>query len=138
MLESIPYLRVHDLAVDTTDDAVQVRMPLREAITNYVGIAHAGALFTAAETAAGVAAWRIVSGDRAYVLLRGATVKYTRRAEGEVVAVARVEADDVSTARQAFDASARADAAVEVSMTDVEGETVFEGRFDYALRPRTS
>ena len=137
VLGRIPYLRVHQLAAgEGTDGAITVRMPLCEAVTNHVGIMHAGALFTAAETAAGVAAWRIVPGDRAFVLLRGATVRYTRRAEGEVVARGAVAAEAAEVARSTFDAKGRADVTVEVSAKDPAGETVFLGTFDYALRPR--
>ncbi|MBI5481111.1 MAG: DUF4442 domain-containing protein [Deltaproteobacteria bacterium] len=137
VLGRIPYLRPHRLeAGEDADGAVTVRMPLSETVTNHVGIVHAGALFTAAETAAGVAAWRVVPGDRAFVLLRGATVRYTRRAEGDVLARATVEPAAAEAARTAFDETGRADLAVEVSATDPAGETVFEGTFDYALRPR--
>ena len=140
VLARIPYLRVHELSVDAGDGngAVQVRMPVHREVTNHLGIMHAGALFTAAETAAGVAAWCIVPADRAYVLLRGAQIRYTRRAEGDVVASAHVADGQAETARAAFDDRGRADAVVEVSMTDPAGETVFEGSFDYALRPRQS
>ena len=136
VLDRIPYLRVHHLEVDEVEGEVTVRMPLSEEITNHVGIVHAGALFTTAETAAGVAAWRVVPGDRAFVLLRGATVRYTRRAEGEVMARASVEPQTAESARTAFEEAGRADAAVSVSIRDHAGDVVFEGKFDYALRPR--
>ena len=135
VLARIPYLHVHGLDVSTVD-GVRVRMPVKKELTNHVGIFHAGALFTAAETAAGVAAWGIVPGDRAYVLLREATIRYTRRAEGDVQAVARVASDQAEAALATFNDTSRADARIEVSMTDAKGEKVFEGSFDYALRPR--
>ncbi|MBI5529446.1 MAG: DUF4442 domain-containing protein [Deltaproteobacteria bacterium] len=136
ILDRIPYLRVHHLeAREDPGGAVTLRMPLSETVTNHVGIVHAGALFTAAETAAGVAAWRVIAGDRAFVLLRGATVRYTRRAEGDVVARASVDSAIAGVARGAFDEAGRADVTVEVNATDPAGETVFEGSFDYALRP---
>lgn len=138
VLARIPYLRTHELSVSDVDGAVQVKMPLRTEVTNHVGIMHAGALFTAAETAAGVAAWHVVPNDEAYVLLRGATVRYTRRAEGEVSSTARVENAAAEAARTAFAATKRADAVVTVEATDPAGETVFKGTFDYALRPRKS
>ena len=137
VLGRIPYLRVHHLGVgEDADGAVTVRMPLAEEVTNHVGIVHAGALFTAAETAAGVAAWRVVPDDRAFVLLRAATVRYTRREEGEVAAKASAEPAAARAARAAFDQTGRADVAVEVTATDAVRETVFEGTFDYALRPK--
>jgi uncharacterized protein (TIGR00369 family) len=136
VLKRIPYLGVHGLSVAHHQGAVVVHMPLREPITNHVGIVHAGATYTAAETAAGVAAWGIVPGDKAYVLLRAAQVRYTRRAEGDVAATARVSDEGTRAARAAFAQAGRADATVEVNATDAQGETVFVGSFDYALRPR--
>ncbi len=138
VLDAIPYLRVHELSVDKTEDAVHVRMPAHKVVTNHVGIVHAGALFTLAETAAGVAAWDVVPNYESYVLLRGATISYTRRAEGEVVATARVDAADAVSAREAFAGTSRADAPVVVTIADSDGQTVFEGTFTYALRPRQS
>lgn len=136
VLGRIPYLRQHHLEARADGDAVAVRMPLSDGVTNHVGIVHAGALFTAAETAAGVAAWRVVPGDRAFVLLRGATVRYTRRAEGDVFARATVDNAAAEAARIAFDETGRADATARVTVVDTRGDTVFDGAFDYALRPR--
>ncbi len=138
VLARIPYLRAHELAVDGTEDRVTVRLPVRPQLTNHVGILHAGALFTAAETAAGVAAWRVVDGDRAFVLLRSCEVRYTRRAEGEVRATATVAAADSRPALEAFEATGRADVSVRVTATDATTAVVLEASFDYALRPRRS
>jgi acyl-coenzyme A thioesterase PaaI-like protein len=137
VLARIPYLEAHALEVEEgAKGAVRVKMPLRAGLTNHVGIFHAGALFTAAETAAGVSAYRVVPDDRAFVLLRGAAIRYTRRAEGEVIANARIEGDAALAARDAFDASGRGDVVIDVTAHDAGGEVVFEGSFDYALRPR--
>ncbi len=139
MLARIPYLNVHQLRVDTdADGTVRGAMALRAELTNHVGIVHAGALFTAAETAAGVAAWQVVPANAAYVLLRAATIRYTRRAEGDVAASARVDPAAADVARTAFEQRGRADVAVDVTITDGDGEIVFKGSFDYALRPHES
>lgn len=138
VLSRIPYLALHALDATPDGDGVRVRLRFSREVQNHVGTLHAGALFTAAETAAGVAAWRVVPGDRAAVLLRGATVHYTRRAESDVVAVASVDTAAAASAREAFAAGGRADVAAVVRVTDVGGETVFEATFDYALRPRRS
>jgi len=136
VLARIPYLERHHIALEDVDGAVLVRMPLRTEVTNHVGTMHAGAMFTAAETAAGVAAWRVVPDDQAFVLLRSANVRYTRRAEGDVAWTARIEDGVAKSAREEFANSGRADVEVAVKATDPGGEKVFEGTFDYALRPR--
>jgi len=136
VLDRIPYLAPHELEVTAARDGVSVRMPLAPGLTNHVGILHAGALYTAAETAAGVAAWGVVGGDRAYVLLRDSSVRFTRRAETEGVATAAVDPEAARAATSAFAASGRADVAAEVVIVDATGEPVFEGEYNYALRPR--
>lgn len=139
VLGRIPYLRVHRLEVsEDAEGAITAQMPLSEEISNHVGIVHAGALFTAAETAAGVAAWRVVPEGRAFVLLRGAEVRYTRRAEGDVVAAARIGTHEANRARALFAESGRGDVRAEVVATGPDGQEVFEGVFDYALRPARS
>jgi len=137
VLARIPYLRLHHLEVDTRGAAVRVQLPLIEAVTNHVGIVHAGALYTTAETAAGVAAWGVVPGDAAYVLLRDAEVRYRRRAETAVIAEATIDEADAEQARAEFARTARGDVSCTVTATDTDGTTVFEGTFRYALRPRS-
>lgn len=138
MLARIPFLGPLRVEAEIeADGAVRVRMPFTEAVANYVGIVHAGALFTLAETAAGAAAHALVADLDGFVLLRGAEVRYTRRAEGDTAATARVASGQAAAARTAFQTERRADVAVEVMVAARDGATVFEGRFDYALRPRT-
>jgi acyl-coenzyme A thioesterase PaaI-like protein len=108
------------------------------AVHNIIGTIHAGALFTLAETAAGVAAFGAAPGDGAMVLLRAAKVRYTRRAEGDLVATAWAPPELAQAAGADFEADGRADLVIEVAIIDDHGEPVFEGSFDYALRARKS
>lgn len=134
-LASIPYLPPHRIVVAEEDGGTIIaRMPFRREITNYVGSVHAGALFTLAETAAGVAATAVVPDGRAFVLLRSVTVRYTRRAQSDLMATARVAAEGAAKSRVDFDAEGRADSLVPVTITDADGAPVFEASFDYALR----
>lgn len=136
LLASIPYLKTHGLEVDVaTDGSVKARMPYQKSLTNHVGILHAAAIYALAETTAGVAASVIVPDNRAIVLLRGANIRYTRKAEGDLTASANADGAIADKARGEFDSDGRTDAELKVSVTDPEGETVFEGTFDYALRP---
>ena len=137
LLASIPYVAWHDIRIrEHAPGQVKLSLRDREEVANYVGIIHAGALYTLAETAAGVVANDIVPDRSAYILLREARVRYTRRAEGEVIATARVETDKATFARTQFAKHLRADVSVDVSVGDGGGETVFEGAYIYALRPR--
>jgi len=136
VLERIPYLGLHHLDLDATEASVRVRLNPRPELLNHVGIFHAGAIYTAAETAAGVAAWRSVPADAAFVLLRSAEVRYLRRAEGAVTVIATTDAAAVRAAAARFAQTGRADLAAMTHATDATGAAVFEGSFDYALRPR--
>lgn len=136
MLAAIPYLQPHALEVtESADDHLTVKMPFGKQLTNHVGTMHASALFTIAETAAGLHATSVIPGNRAIPLLRGATVRYTRRASGDLTATARVKGGDSERVLADFDANDRADVDIEVDVVDDENETVFKGTFDYAMRP---
>ncbi|MFQ5479284.1 MAG: DUF4442 domain-containing protein [Candidatus Binatia bacterium] len=135
MIRGIPYLQLHELEVDADPETpVVVAMELRPALTNYIGILHAGALFTAAETAAGIAAHRLVADQGGFVLLREATVRYTKRAEGRVTVRARINPERECDALRTFASEGRANVVVTTAMTDARGVGVFEASFDYALR----
>ncbi len=136
MFAAIPYVAHHRIEVVREDQGdVEVRLPMNREVTNYVGTMHAGALFTAAESAAGAVAYGVVPGGRAFGLLRGAEITYARRAEADVIARARVDEAAAAAARAALEETGRGDVAIEVTITDPDGEVVFRGAFDYALRP---
>lgn len=138
VLGTIPYLEPHRLEVtEQTHEYLAVKMPFGKQLTNHVGTLHASALFTVAETAAGIHATSVIPGNRAIPLLRGATVSYTRRASGDLTATARVKAGESERVLADFDANNRADADIEVDVVDTENEIVFKGTFDYAMRPGT-
>lgn len=138
ILGAIPYLEPHGLEVtEQTDEYIAVKMPFGKQLTNHVGMLHASALFTIAETAAGIHATSVIPGNRAIPLLRSATVRYTRRAGGDLTATARVKDGESGRVLADFDANDRADVDIEVDVVDDENETVFKGTFDYAMRPGT-
>ncbi len=136
LLAKIPYVAWHDIAVvEESPGVVRLSLCGREEIANYVGILHAGAMYTLAETAAGCVANNVIAGNVAFVLLRDAQSRYTRRADGEVTATATIVATNAAVAEAEFAEHSRADIAVDVDVTDSGGETVFAGTFNYALRP---
>ncbi len=139
LLAKIPYVVWHDISVvEESSGVVKLSLCGRDEIANYVGILHAGAIYTLAETAAGCVANSVIEGNIAFVLLRDANIRYTRRADGEISATATVDAEAASAARSDFAGQARADITIDVDITDGDGETVFTGTFTYALRPRKS
>jgi len=140
-LDNIKYVAWHDIKhLDTDNDdttnAVMMHMSARDDMLNYVGSGHAGAIYTLAETAAGVKADSLAQSMDAFILLRGADVKYTQRALGDLAARGFVSVRREEIARQLFSESSRADFSVEVDITDHEDQSVFHGTFNHALRPR--
>ncbi len=137
LLARIPYLAPHGLqAALAADGSVSVHQPFRPALANYVGIVHAGAIYTLAETAAGIAANELVTDLGGFILLSGANVRYTRRVEGDADATARVDPAQAAAARARFETEARAEITIEAIVVTADGETAFVGSFDYALRRR--
>ncbi|MBT4520357.1 MAG: DUF4442 domain-containing protein [Halieaceae bacterium] len=137
LLDTIAYVAWHGISVrEQREGWVQVVLPARDDLVNYVGTGHAGALYTLAETAGGVAADSLAQTLNAFILLRQASVKYTRRAVGELLATGEVDEHSSVTAKAQFADEGRADLVVRVVIHDTESKPVFEGSFDYALRPR--
>ncbi|MCC6250360.1 MAG: DUF4442 domain-containing protein [Rubrivivax sp.] len=138
VLDSIAYVAWHGQRITVEESGrVVVSQPDRADLHNYAGTTHAGALYTLAETAAGVAADGIAAPLGGYILLAAAQVRYTRRAEGALEAEARLDpAIDTAALAAEFAASGRAAATVGVVIRDPGGEPVFEGSFQYAMRRR--
>lgn len=139
VLDAIAYVAWHGQNITVEDaDRVVVSQPDRPDLHNYAGTTHAGALYTLAETAAGVAADGIAAPLGGFILLAAAQARYTRRAEGALEAEARIDptADTAALATQ-FAASGRAAVTVGVMIRDAGGQPIFEGSFQYAMRRRT-
>ena len=137
ILNNIRYVAWHDIMiVDESQGSVTVCLPARDDLPNYVGTGHAGAIYTLAETAAGVAADSVAQKIDAFILLKGADIKYTRRTEGDLTATGLVETKASDQARVQFEKEDRADIPVQVDVRDQQHQSVFQGTFNYALRPR--
>jgi len=135
ILEQIPYLQLHELAlIEAGAGTARLGLRKRKEMTNHVGIIHAGALYTLAETATGVAAQGAVT--ESVILLRRGEIHYRRPARDDVTASAHSEPAAIEEAREQFEAAGRADLSMEVAGTVSDGTIVFDGVFEYALRPR--
>lgn len=139
LLDSIAYVAWHGCKViEQGAGCVKIAQPARENLLNYVGATHAGATYTLAETAAGVAADNVARPLGGFILLRGAEVNYTRRAAGALVARAHADESARRETEKRFADNGRADLSVAVDIFDSDERPVFEGAFHYALRLRTS
>lgn len=129
MLDAIPYVRSHGMCLEECGDVVRVRMPGSPENANMFGSLHAAALYCAAETAAGVAAWLLRPEPDTVVLVHDVNMSYKAKALGDVTAEA-----SLLSLTGAFDTTGRAQAQVAVTVRDTEGVAVLEAAFSYALR----
>lgn len=136
MTQAVPFAAHLGLEVESISpgEAV-VRLPEGQELTNHVGSQHAGALFTAAETASGAAfvgAFAERMGD-VTPLARSAEISYERIARGPVRASARlgIPAED---ALATLDADGRVVFPCEVELTDSSGERVAAATIHWHVR----
>ena len=102
-----------------------VRLPSRPELTNHVGSQHAGALFTAAETASGAAfvgAFAIRMGD-VTPLARAAEISYERIASGPITAQGKLGID-AAEALAVLDEEGKVEFPCEVELSDSKGNRV--------------
>lgn len=102
-----------------------VVLPRRPELNNHVGSQHAGALFTAAETASGAAfvgAFAVRMGD-VTPLARSAEIDYVKIANGAITAVAKLGID-AAEALATLDAEGKVEFPCEVELSDRDGNRV--------------
>jgi len=126
MTQAVPFAGHLDLEIaEVGEGEATVVLPDRPELKNHVGSQHAGALFTAAETASGAAfvgAFAERMGD-VTPLARSAEISYERIASGAITARARLGV----TAAQALgtlDAEGRVEFPCEIELTDADGTVV--------------
>jgi uncharacterized protein (TIGR00369 family) len=112
-----------------------VRLPERPELTNHVGSQHAGALFTAAETASGAAfvgAFAERMGD-VTPLARSAEISYEKIASGPIEASAKLGVDPAE-ALAALDADGKVEFPCEVILADESGTRVATATVHWHVR----
>jgi uncharacterized protein (TIGR00369 family) len=102
-----------------------VVLPQRQELTNHVGSQHAGALFTAAETASGAAFVGAFAARMGEVtpLAKSAEISYEKVANGPVTAKG-VLGMPASEALATLDSEGKVEFPCEVELTDAEGNRV--------------
>lgn len=104
-----------------------VRLRQRRSIQNHIGTVHAIAMCNAAELAGGMATEVTIPGSMRWIP-KGMSVRYLKKALGELHATARVPALDAATTAQELHAS------VEVRNSD--DEIVFDANITMWVSPR--
>jgi uncharacterized protein (TIGR00369 family) len=112
-----------------------VRLPERVELTNHVGSQHAGALFTAAETASGaafVSAFAERLGD-VTPLARAAEISYLKIAKGPIEASAKLGVP-AAAALATLDEEGKVVFPCEIELTDAAGERVATATVQWHVR----
>jgi uncharacterized protein (TIGR00369 family) len=126
MAMAVPFADHLNLEISSISEGeAEVVLPERQELTNHVGSQHAGALFTAAETASGAAfvgAFAERMGD-VTPLARSAEIDYEKIAEGPITARARLGlGKDEALSR--LDADGRVEFPCEIELSDSSGARV--------------
>jgi uncharacterized protein (TIGR00369 family) len=127
LLQSEPFLVTLGLeVVDWEAQAVALRMPLRQELTNHLGMLHGGAQYCLGEATAIALAATLVSDQLASVnlLTANASITYQHPAHGELIGRASIAAEEQSRLRAIFDEKRRVRVPVAVELTDATGQIV--------------
>ncbi|HST70183.1 MAG TPA: DUF4442 domain-containing protein [Solirubrobacterales bacterium] len=126
MTQAVPFAGYLNLEItEVSAGEATVLLPERPELLNHVGSQHAGALFTAAETASGAAfvgAFAERMGD-VTPLARSAEISYEKIAKGEITARGRL-AMPADQALATLDAEGKVEFPCEIELTDSDGTLV--------------
>jgi uncharacterized protein (TIGR00369 family) len=126
MSTAVPFVGFLDIEITNIGEGeATVVMPERKELTNHVGSQHAGALFTAAETASGAAfvgAFAERMGD-IRPLAASAEISYEKIANGPITARGRLGMD-AAEALATLDAEGKVEFPCEVELSDADGKRV--------------
>lgn len=116
-------------------DRTVLRLADDPAKHNHIGTLHAGALFSLAESASGLAVTAAIADKLAGVtpLAAKAEITYRRVARGDVTAAARIDGD-VAEVLATLDAEGKVRFPVVVDLTDESGEVAAVVRVEWHLR----
>jgi uncharacterized protein (TIGR00369 family) len=126
MTQAVPFAGHLGLEIThVADGEALVTLPERPELGNHVGSQHAGALFTAAETASGAAFVGAFAERMGEVtpLARSAEISYEKIAKGPIEASAKLGVDPAA-ALATLDAEGKVVFPCEVELNDAEGQRV--------------
>jgi uncharacterized protein (TIGR00369 family) len=136
MTQAVPFAGHLDLEItEVSEGKASVVLPDRPELKNHVGSQHAGALFTAAETASGAAfvgAFAARMGD-VTPLARSAEIAYEKIASGAITATATLGVD-AAEALGTLDAEGKVEFPCEVELHDGEGQRVATATVHWHVR----
>jgi acyl-coenzyme A thioesterase PaaI-like protein len=136
MTQAVPFAgHINVEITEISEGKATVLLPDLPELKNHVGSQHAGALFTAAETASGAAfvgAFAERMGD-VTPLARSAEIAYEKIANGEITAKATLGVD-AAEALATLDAEGKVEFPCEVELSDGEGQRVATATVHWHVR----
>jgi acyl-coenzyme A thioesterase PaaI-like protein len=136
MTQAIPFAGHLNVEItEISEGKATVVLPDLPELKNHVGSQHAGALFTAAETASGAAfvgAFAERMGD-VTPLARSAEIAYEKIANGEITAKATLGVD-AAEALATLDAQGKVEFPCEVELTDGDAQRVATATVNWHVR----
>ncbi|KAF1061391.1 MAG: hypothetical protein GAK45_02237 [Pseudomonas citronellolis] len=134
--EQIAFVRRSGLKAETLDHGhVVLRMPLA-GNENHIGSLYAGALFTLAELPGGVLCLTAFDLQRFYPVVREVNLKFLRPALSDIRVEARLASEHLEAIQAQAEQAGKADFALELELTDAQGEVVARSSAVYQLRKR--
>jgi acyl-coenzyme A thioesterase PaaI-like protein len=133
---AVPFVQVLELEyVDLGPGTATVRLPERAELTNHVGSQHAGALFTAAETASGAAFVGAFAERLGEItpLAKAANISYEKIAKGPIDATATLDDDGLI---DRLEADGKVEFQIEVLLKDSDGQQVASASVDWHVRKK--
>jgi uncharacterized protein (TIGR00369 family) len=136
MSQAVPFVGYLGLEItEISEGEATVVMPERPELLNHVGSQHAGALFTAAETASGAAfvgAFAERMGDLT-PLARSAEISYEKIAAGPITAKAKLGIS-AAKAHEVLDADGKVEFPCDVELTNADGDLVAAANVRWHVR----
>jgi acyl-coenzyme A thioesterase PaaI-like protein len=136
MTQAVPFAGHLELEItEVGEGEATVVLPDRPELKNHVGSQHAGALFTAAETASGAAFVGAFAERMADVtpLARSAEIAYEKIANGAITAKGTLGVD-AAEALATLDAEGKVEFPCEVELTDGDGQRVAGATIHWHVR----
>lgn len=131
----VPFIQTVGLEItEVAPGSATVVLASRREVHNHIGTVHAGALYTAGESATGAVVLGLF-GDLLpglFIALKSAQVTHSKARAGDLTARATL-LGDAAAVRQGYDADQKADFDVQVHF-EVDGTEVAEVRYTWAVR----
>ena len=124
LIETIPFHAELGIQVISFESGrAKCKLPFKPSLANHVGTMHAAAQFAVIEATSGLALVAALPDlmDQCTPLAVGADIAYRAPAQGDCIADATIEVEDVKATRDALFTSERAKVSVQVTLADANG-----------------